>query len=124
GYPKFISQGFNDAYLPIWLQDAGYRTYYVGKLFNAQSVSNYDKPYAAGWTGSDFLLDPYTYEYYNPTFQRDHDPPVRYEGQYSTDIVADKALGFLETALQEDKPFFLTIAPIAPHSNVHIEDGV
>ena len=33
GYPKFVSQGFNDAYLPIWLQEAGYNTYYTGKLF-------------------------------------------------------------------------------------------
>ncbi|EXJ60406.1 hypothetical protein A1O7_04558 [Cladophialophora yegresii CBS 114405] len=124
GYPKFVSQGFNDAYLPIWLQDAGYNTYYVGKLFNAQSTSNYDKPHAAGWTGSDFLLDPYTYEYYNATFQRDHNPPVNYQGVYSTDLVAEKALGYLDEALKEDDPFFLTIAPTAPHSNVHIADGV
>ena len=26
GYPKFLSQGFNDDYLPLWLQDAGYNT--------------------------------------------------------------------------------------------------
>ncbi|KIW99013.1 uncharacterized protein Z519_00676 [Cladophialophora bantiana CBS 173.52] len=122
GYPKFVSRGFNDAYLPIWLQDAGYNTYYVGKLFNAQSTSNYDKPHAAGWTGSDFLLDPYTYEYYNATFQRNHDPPVSYQGRYSTDVIAEKALGFLDDALKVDRPFFLTIAPTAPHSNVHIKD--
>ncbi|ETI24761.1 hypothetical protein G647_04131 [Cladophialophora carrionii CBS 160.54] len=122
GYPKFVSQGFNNAYLPVWLQDAGYNTYYVGKLFNAQSTSNYDKPHAAGWTGSDFLLDPYTYEYYNATFQRDHNPPIGYPSQYSTDLVAEKALGYLDEALREDDPFFLTIAPTAPHSNVHITD--
>ncbi|OAP61898.1 hypothetical protein AYL99_04101 [Fonsecaea erecta] len=119
GYPKFVSQGFNDAYLPIWLQEAGYDTYYVGKLFNAQSTSNYDKPHAAGWTGSDFLLDPYTYEYYNATFQRNKDHPVSYQGEYSTDVIAKKAFGFLSDALRADRPFFLTIAPTAPHSNVH-----
>ncbi|KAJ9616916.1 hypothetical protein H2200_000636 [Cladophialophora chaetospira] len=123
GFPKFVSQGFNDAYLPIWLQEAGYNTYYVGKLFNAQSTSNYNKPHAAGWRGSDFLLDPYTYEYYNATFQRNHEHPVNYEGQYSTDVVAEKAFGFLQDALEESSPFFLTIAPTAPHSNVHIADG-
>ena len=52
GYRKFIDQGLNDHYLPVWLQDAGYNTYYTGKLFNAHAVDNYDKPYAAGWTGS------------------------------------------------------------------------
>lgn len=122
GYPKFISQGFNEDYLPLWLQKAGYNTYYVGKLFNAQKVTNYDKPHAAGFTGSDFLLDPFTYEYKNATFQRNHDPPVSYEGQYSTDVVASKAYGFLDDAVGAEKPFMLTVAPVAPHSNVHIID--
>lgn len=62
GYPKFVSQGFNEDYLPLWLQHAGYNTYYTGKLFNAHSVANWDDPRPAGWTGSDFLLDPNTYQ--------------------------------------------------------------
>jgi N-acetylglucosamine-6-sulfatase len=106
----------------LWLQSAGYNTYYVGKLFNAQKVTNYDKPHAAGFTGSDFLLDPFTYEYLNATFQRNHDPPVSYEGQYSTDIVSTKAHGFLDDAVAAKKPFMLTVAPVAPHSNVHVVD--
>nr|POE66240.1 arylsulfatase [Quercus suber] len=121
GYPKFVSQGFNEDYLPLWLQDAGYDTYYVGKLFNAQTVRNYNSPHAAGWTGSEFLLDPFTYEYQNATFQRNHASPVQYEHEYSTDVLAKKAYGFLDDALDNNKPFFLTIAPTAPHSNVHIK---
>lgn len=52
GYPKFLSQGFNENYLPVWLQQAGYSTYYTGKLFNAHTVWNYDSPHAGGWNGS------------------------------------------------------------------------
>ena len=110
------------------MQAAGYSTYYVGKLFNAQSIYNYDSPHAAGWTGSDFLLDPYTYRYLNATFQRNFDKPVSYEGQYATDVLAKKALGFLDDALQQlgdnNKPFFLTVAPTAPHSDVNIKQKV
>ncbi|KAH7129004.1 alkaline-phosphatase-like protein [Dactylonectria macrodidyma] len=94
GYPKFISEGLNSNYLPIWLQEAGYSTYYTGKLFNAHTVENYNNPYAAGWTSSDFLLDPYTYSYWNATWQKDKNLPV------------------------DRKPFFLGSAPIAPHSEV------
>ncbi|CZR67236.1 related to arylsulfatase [Phialocephala subalpina] len=124
GYPKFVSQGLNSDYLPVWLQAAGYNTYYVGKLFNALSTTTWNAPFVAGWTGSDFLLDPYTYRYYNATFQRNHDPPVSYGGNYSTganystDVVASKAFGFLDDGVKDGKPFFLGIAPIAPHSEV------
>ncbi|CAK7216017.1 hypothetical protein SCUCBS95973_002662 [Sporothrix curviconia] len=125
GYPKFISQGLNDNYLPVWLQEAGYDTYYTGKLFNAHTVENYNAPKAKGWTHNDFLLDPYTYQYLNAQYQRDDEPPVSYKGQYTVDVLADKAFGFLEDAaanLRSDgTPFFLGIAPVAPHSNVEIE---
>ncbi|KAF2683011.1 arylsulfatase-like protein [Lentithecium fluviatile CBS 122367] len=121
GYPKFVSQGLNDNFLPIWLQDAGYNTYYTGKLFNTHTVYNYDSPHVNGFTGSDFLLDPFTYQYLNSTYQRNKDPPVRYEGEHTTDILAEKAYGFLEDAIADEKPFFLTIAPVAPHSNVKFE---
>jgi N-acetylglucosamine-6-sulfatase len=108
----------NSAYLPVWLQEAKYNSYYTGKLFNAHTVNNYNAPYPAGFNGSDFLLDPHTYEYLNASFQRNQQPPVSYEGRYSTDVLADKAYGFLEDAVESERPFFLTIAPVAPHSNV------
>jgi hypothetical protein len=39
GYPKFISQGLNENYLPVWMQAAGYNTYYTGKLFNDHNIT-------------------------------------------------------------------------------------
>ncbi|TLD08896.1 uncharacterized protein PgNI_07143 [Pyricularia grisea] len=123
GYPKFIEEKLHENYLPIWLQSEGYNTYYTGKLFNAHHLRNYDKPFVPGWNGSDFLLDPYVYMYLNATFQRNHDKPVSHLGQYVTDVLAGKAQGFLDDALEasrgpEGRPFFLAVAPNAPHSNV------
>ncbi|KAK4540744.1 hypothetical protein LTR36_008959 [Oleoguttula mirabilis] len=124
GYPKFVQQGLNENWLPVWLQDLGYNTYYTGKLFNAHSVDNYDDPLVKGFNGSDFLLDPYTYEYYRAHMTRNGAPPVSYEGQYSPDVVAEKAYGFLDEATQHDEPFFLAVAPIAPHADVIFADPV
>ncbi|KAL5327615.1 hypothetical protein ACEPPN_005316 [Leptodophora sp. 'Broadleaf-Isolate-01'] len=118
GYPKFVAQGFNENWLPVWLQKAGYSTFYTGKLFNAHTVSNYNNPFPSGWTSSDFLLDPHTYQYLNATFQRNTDAPVSHEGEYSTDVLAQKAYGLLSEGIHSKKPFFLTVAPIAPHSDV------
>ena len=122
GYPKFVKEGLNEDWLPTWLQKAGYNTYYVGKLFNAHTVDNYDSPFVNGFNQSDFLLDPYTYEYYNGQMTRNGEPPVSYAGQYSPDVVATKAYGFLDEATLHDEPFFLGVAPIAPHSNVKLSD--
>lgn len=52
GYPKFVSEGWNDHYLPVWLQAAGYNTYYAGKLMNGHSTSNYNKPFPKGWNST------------------------------------------------------------------------
>ncbi|KAI5917317.1 Arylsulphatase [Camillea tinctor] len=120
GYPKFIAEGFNNNYFPVWLQQAGYNTYYTGKLFNAHTVNNYNSPHPGGYTSSDFLLDPYTYDYLNSTFQRNGEPPRSYEGRYGPDVLAEKAYGLLDEAVHaaNNQPFFLTVAPIAPHANV------
>lgn len=117
GYPKVVKQGINDDYLPVWLQQAGYNTYYAGKLWNFHDVSNYDAPYAKGFNGSDFLLDPYTYRYWDAKMSHNGEEPVSYAGQYSTDVIAEKSLAHLDDALSHDEPWFLTVAPIAPHSN-------
>ncbi|KAI9374312.1 alkaline-phosphatase-like protein [Aspergillus egyptiacus] len=120
GYPKFVDRGFNDNFLPVWLQSAGYNTYYTGKLFNSHTVDNYYSPYVNGFTGSDFLLDPFTYSYLNSTYQRNRDEPVSYEGRHTVEVITEKALGFLDEGLRGDRPFFLTVAPVAPHSNVDV----
>ena len=124
GYPKFVWEGHNQNWLPTYLQEQGYNTYYTGKLFNAHTIDNYDDPPVNGFNGSDFLLDPYTYEYYRSRMTRNGAPPISYEGQYSPDVVAEKALGFLHEATLHDQPFFLGIAPIAPHSNVRFVDPI
>ncbi|KAJ5578700.1 uncharacterized protein N7459_007664 [Penicillium hispanicum] len=57
GYPRVVSAGWNDNYLPLWMQDAGYNTYFVSKLWNSHTEENYNPPYTRGFNGSDFLLD-------------------------------------------------------------------
>ena len=66
----------------------------------------------------DFLLDPFTYWYMNSSYQRNKDPPVSFEGKHSVDVLTDKALGLLDEASQSDAPFFLGLAPVAPHCNI------
>lgn len=108
----------NSNYLPVWLQEAGYNTYYTGKLFNSHTITNYDSPYPAGWTATDFLLDPGTYAYLNPIYQANQHAPVHHKNEHTSDLLARKAQGLLDEALAAGAPFFLGVAPIAPHSNI------
>lgn len=117
GYPKVVQAGWNDNYLPIWMQNAGYNTYYVGKLWNSHTEQNYNSPYAKGFNGSEFLLDPYTYRYYQARMTRNGGKPAKYDGKYSTEVISEKASGFLDEALSHDQPWMLTVAPNAPHAN-------
>lgn len=66
----------------------------------------------------DFLLDPFTYSYMNSTYSRNHNTPVSYEGKHSVDVLTGKALGLLAEAVASKNPFFLGIAPVAPHADI------
>ncbi|KAF4120842.1 Arylsulfatase A or related enzyme [Geosmithia morbida] len=123
GYPQIIKEGWHDNFLPIWIQELGYNTYYTGKLWNAHTIDNYNDPYVRGFNGSDFLLDPYTYRYWNAQMTRNGAAPVAYDGQYSPDVIAQKAYDFLEEATSHQEPWFLTVAPIAPHSEMVPQTG-
>ena len=48
--------------------------------------------------------------------QRNRDPPKSYPGNYSTDLISSKAIGFLEEAAAAKAPFFLGVMPIGPHT--------
>jgi arylsulfatase A-like enzyme len=71
----------------------------------------------------DFLLDPFTYNYMNSSFQRNQEPPQSHEGEYVTDVLARKAYGLLDEAVNANKPFFLMIAPSAPHADIQNNSG-
>jgi hypothetical protein len=66
--------------------------------------------------GSDLFLDPYTYSYTNTSYSHNGGPPIK-NTTYSTDIVRDIGLGFLDAAIKSDQPFFIgcayTTVPIA-----------
>ncbi|KAH6989991.1 alkaline-phosphatase-like protein [Ilyonectria destructans] len=99
GYPKFVAIGYNENHLALWMQQSGYNTYYAGKLFNAHTTENYNSSLVNGNTGSEFLLDPFTYQYYNASTTRNGEPPINHAGEYSPDLTVKSVYGFLEEAL-------------------------
>ncbi|KAI9345319.1 putative arylsulfatase [Obelidium mucronatum] len=119
GYDKFLREGLNNEYLPKWLQRAGYSTYYIGKLLNGYGTHNYEQT-PGGWTDFDALVHPYVYDNFHPVFAKNGQKIDDFEGKFQVDVIQEKALNVLSEALKvvDEKPFFLYIAPTAPHTEV------
>ncbi|HEX6944543.1 MAG TPA: sulfatase, partial [Casimicrobiaceae bacterium] len=124
GYYKF-----NQAeVLPLWLQRAGYRTIHIGKYLNETGERNATE-IPNGWTDYYGGVDPSTYDYYGYTIN--HNGTLKTYGRdpvkdYSTDVYAGIAERSIAKAVKLGKPFFLNVAPNAPHtvsasSNAEIE---
>ena len=149
GYSKFVSQGFHENYFPVWMQEAGYNTYYAGKLMNGHMTETYNDPYPGGLNQtncklilfyvsvcrrsyvvhnlsntSEVLIEPNVYVFYNATYQKNQDPPHYMPGSYSTDVMAESAVEFLEHAASDkDRPFSINIMPVGPHFEAQIIPG-
>jgi hypothetical protein len=51
-------------------------------------------------------------------------PHVANEGEYVTDVLAEKAYRLLDDAVAAANPFFLTIAPSAPHADIQMKGSI
>lgn len=113
GYGRYRDSGMEGDSLPVWLKAAGYRTAYMGKFTNG---------YGAGWTTKppgwdDWLAFTEPQAYTNFTYNENGRDFKAASGEYQTDFLSAKALDYLKrTEEQDDQPFFLMIAPYAPHN--------
>ncbi|KAH7014423.1 alkaline-phosphatase-like protein [Microdochium trichocladiopsis] len=113
-YDKWLASKQDLDYLPVWLKKAGYRTEYVGKFLNGYNTANYASA-PKSWDWVDALIDPYTTFYNVPVMSQNGERPVWYKGFHQTDVIRVKALDRLEYLANQDQPFYLTVAPYAPH---------
>lgn len=115
--------GWNKNYLQPWMQAAGYRTYYAGKIYNGYGGKNYKDPSPLeGLNRADLLIEPRTYSYYNSGWVHYDETngwsdPGRIKG-YTTDQIANYITEYIDDAVQLDTPFFAVAGPIAPHNSI------
>ncbi len=114
--------------LPVWLEAAGYTTAHVGKYLNGYGTTSLDTDIPPGWTewfGAIDDPDAYTggtYTMYGYTLN-ENGAIVHYGGTpdqvnafvYQTDVYSAKAQDFIHRRAPSRRPFFLSVAPLAPH---------
>ena len=101
--------------LPVWLQREGYHTAHLGKYVNHYEEVGQADPSAVppGW--SDWNASVNTYNYLNTTLN-ENGTLVNYQGQYQTDVYAEKGADIVRRAAATGKPFFTWICFTATHA--------
>lgn len=117
--PPFGGYGALDgsSTLPVWLERAGYSTILLGKYLNGYGKRN-PTEIPPGWTEWHGSVDPSTYNYFRYTLN-ENGTLVKYgadAASYKTDVYADKAVDIVRRRAAADRPFFLWVAFLAPHS--------
>jgi N-acetylglucosamine-6-sulfatase len=106
--------------LPVWLERTGYATAHIGKYMNGyRPTLGAGQP--PGWTewygavdGSTYLMWGYTLD--ENGVPRTYGTPLDTDPRlYQTDVYRDKAVDFIARRAPSERPFFLSVAFLAPH---------
>jgi N-acetylglucosamine-6-sulfatase len=102
--------------LPVWLSAAGYRTIHLGKYLNRYGTKD-PREVPPGWTDWHGLVDPTTYRYFGFTMNENGRLRTfpRTPANYSTDVLARKAVNLIRHSARGRRPFFMWTAFLAPH---------
>ncbi len=125
GWRRYWELEYENASMGRWMQDAGYTTVLVGKFLNGfpnTTVNILGEDYIpTGWNEwySSFLHDK-DLSYYQFRFN-ENGTIVEYGGDepaYLTDVEHAHAVDFIDRIASTGQPFFMYLAPFAPHGPI------
>lgn len=101
--------------LAVWLKSAGYKTGFIGKYLNRYP---WDRGYYVpqGWDEWFAFTKDSNSRYFNFVINHNGKKKAFNNDQYSTEVFAQQAKRFIRNA---EEPFFLYMAPYAPHTPSH-----
>ena len=115
GYAAFSREN-GRRHLGTWLTRAGYNTAFVGKFLNGYTARHGDQPGWRAWSAT--LAGTYRYTRFS---MRVDGRTKRYDlarnrRHYVADVVGDRGTDLVRRFARSDKPFFLWISHVGPHS--------
>ena len=126
GYSKIAGKLSNS--LPVWLRSAGYYTAHIGKFLNGYGTTSPDTEVPPGWnnwmgsldnpdayTGGTYTMYGYTLNQNGSIVHYGSTPDVVDPATYQTDVYSAKAEAVIRDRAPRNKPFYLSVAPLAPH---------
>ncbi|MGH6886897.1 MAG: sulfatase family protein, partial [Geminicoccales bacterium] len=113
--------------LAVWLQRAGYFTAHIGTYLNGYGQAD-PLEIPRGWDDWHGAIHPTHSRMYGYTLNENGtlvtygDFEVEDPAAYQTDVYATKAAEVIAARAPSRKPFFLTVAPLAPHGETTPDD--
>jgi N-acetylglucosamine-6-sulfatase len=101
--------------LPVWLQEAGYRTIHVGRYLNFYEPVTEPHEVAPGWDEWKSITGGSDYFDYELEVGGGSVSYGREDSDYVTRVINERAAQMVERYGRERDPFFLQIDHIAPH---------
>ena len=122
GYTRFD----NSNALPIWLQQAGYRTMHVGRYLNGYGVQNPNiAEIPPGWNDWISAVGESVFNYRQWQMNENGNilwrPGPDNPGEHQTDFFGRRAAELIDQAAPSEQPFFLSLTFPAPHSGAPID---
>ena len=115
GFEKFRDEGLEEDTIAVRLQEEGYRTALFGKYLN-EYPGDQDPTYVpSGWDEWHGRVDENKLNEYQIN---ENGEVVSYSSDtedYYTDVLSRQATDFIGSAAQDSRPFFMYVAPTAPH---------
>ena len=99
--------------LPVWLQQTGYRTMFVGKYLNGYGEQDAPTHVPPGWSSWHGTVDPSTYNFVQPTVN--NNGTLRTYNRYSTSVISDISNQLLGQRTTQRKPWYMWVNYVAPH---------
>ena len=121
GFGAFYAKGEETSTVATWLADAGYRTALFGKYLNGYPEggpsNSYIPPGWAEWM-SPVAGTPYKGFNYTMNHNGSMEAYGKADADYLTDVISNAAAQFIRSSVEQhpDKPFFIYLAPYAPHA--------
>jgi arylsulfatase A-like enzyme len=117
GFQKFNERGLEESTVGVWLRDAGYYTALVGKYLNGYPAGQDENYIPPGWDEWHVPTAGLPYSQFEYTLN-ESGRLVDYgsdEDDYLTDVLGRKAGEVIDHAASQSRPFFMYLAPYAPH---------
>ena len=101
--------------LPVWLQEAGYRTMHVGRYLNFYEPVTEPHEVAPGWDDWRTITRGSDYFDYELEVGERAVPYGNEDADYVTRVINERAESLVEKAAAGEQPFYLQVDHIAPH---------